>query len=527
MNPLYQILFAVLMTTAVSLTAGNAQTLDRGLSGEPDTLDPHKMKLLSELVVLRDLFEGLTKSDADGNIIPGAAQSWDVSDDGKTYTFHLREGLKWSDGHALTAEDFVAGYRRLFDPATAAQSAAFLYTIKNAQAVNAGELPVTDLGVTAPDPATVRIELRAPNPAFPTLILSGYTSPFPRHAFETHGTDWVKPQNLVSNGAFKLDEWLPHTYIKLTKNPRYHDAERVALSEVVLHPVADGTTSVKQFRSGELDIAGLVPLSQMDHLKKTNADELRTFADLATLYLVPNMQVDGLKDVRVRRALSLAIDRRTLTEKVMRGWGIPAWRFTPPNVSHYDAPDMAMKARPATDRLAEARALMQEAGYGADNPFKVQLRTTESREARSVVIALRAMWQIIGVEAEVYSTEVKTHYSDLSGGVFDLAVASYYGWDDPNEFLSLFTAATGQVSFNYGRYNNPIFDATLNEALEIAAIPARHARMADAEHIMLQDFAIIPLLFPINRSLVSKRVGGYNDNTLNVHPDEYISMSGE
>lgn len=525
---LHTVVLATLLMLLIALPATAARTsLERGLGAEPNTLDPHKMKLLAELIVLRDIFEGLTKSDADGNIVPGAAQRWDISEDGKVYTFHLRPNLKWSDGHPLTAHDFVAGYRRLFDPATAAQAAAFLYTIKNGQAVNGGSMPVSALGVTAPDDATVRIELRAPSPAFPTLILSGYTSPFPRHAFAAHGDAWVKPGTLVSNGPFKLQTWSPHEFIRVTKNPFYHDADKVALSQVTFHPSADGATSVKRFRAGELDIGGGIPVSEVEKLKVTLPGEVRTFADLATLYLVPNMQKEGVKDVRVRRALSLAIDRRLLAEKVLRGLAIPAFRFTPTNVSQYEPADMGLKTRSMKDRRAEARALLEEAGYGAANPLKLQLRTTESREARNNTVALRAMWQAIGVETTIFNTEVKTHYADLSTGNFELAVASYYGWDDPNEFLSLFTASMGQMSFNYGRYDNPLFDKTLDEALEIADIETRHARMADAEKIMLDDLAVIPLYFPVARALVSKKLSGFNDNTLNVHPDEYISISGE
>lgn len=518
-------LVALAFSTSLSPSVMAENTLERGLSAEPNTLDPHKMKLLAEVIVLRDLFEGLTKSDADGAVIPAAASSWDISDDGKVYTFHLRRGMKWSDGHALVADDFVAGYQRLFDPATAAQSAAFLYFIKNGQAVNAGTLPLEALGVTAPDALTVRIELQAPTPAFPTLILSGYTSPFPRHAFEAHGEKWVKPENFVSNGPFMLEAWSPHEFIKVIANPHYHKADRVALTRVTFHPTSDGATSVKRFRAGELDIAGGIPVSEVEKLRKSHPGEVRTFADLATLYLVPNMAAEGLKDVRVRRALSLAIDRRVLTEKVLRGMGIPAYRFTPPNVSHYAPADMALKDQDVDRRRNEARRLLVEAGFSPDNPLSLQLRTTESREARNTVVALRAMWQQVGIKTEIYNTEIKTHYADLSSGNFEIAVASYYGWDDPNEFLSLFTASTGQMSFNYGRYDNPLFDKTLNEALDIADIETRHARMADAEKIMLDDLAVIPLYFPINRALVSKRVSGYRENTLNVHPDEFLSIA--
>jgi oligopeptide transport system substrate-binding protein len=499
-------------------------TLRRGIA-EPDTLDPHKMKLLAELVVLRDLFDGLTKSNAQGEIVGGAAKSWDVSEDGKTYTFHLRSDLKWSDGEPLTAHDFVAGYQRLFDPKTAAQAAAFLYTIKNGQAINAGNKPVDELGVAAPDNDTVIIELRSPNPQFPALIISGYTAPFPRHAYEKFGEDWAKPENLISNGAFYLEEWVPHTHIQLGKNSHYHGADTVRLSAITYVPISDGGTAVKQYRAGELDIVGGIPISQMEHLLSIIPDEVMVSPDMATLYLVPNMEVDGLSDVKVRRALSLATDRRALADKVMRGMAVPAWRFPPPSVSQYTAAELELKHQLMAERLEAARVLMADAGYSKANPLRFTLRTTESREARNIVVALRSMWQKIGVEAEIHNTEVKTHYADLSNQNFEIAVASYYGWDDPFEFLSLFTAATTQVSFNYGRYDNPLFDATISEALEIANLQDRHSKMAEAEAIMMTDLAVIPIFYPVSRILVSKKVANVLKNPLNVHPSEYISKN--
>jgi oligopeptide transport system substrate-binding protein len=338
------------------------------------------------------------------------------------------------------------------------------------------------------------------------------------------GEDWVKASNLVSNGAFFLKEWVPHDRIELDRNPHYHNVDNVALSKVIFHPLTDEGTAMKRFRAGELDIAGGVPIRQMEYLSKILPGQIRTFPDMAAIYLVPNMDVDGLNDVRVRKALSLATDRRALTEKVLKGMGIPAFRFTPPNVSHYDAPGLALKDQPMAERLDQARALLAQAGYGPDNPLQFQLRTTDSESARSVVVAVRSMWQQVGVDAQIYSTEVKTHYADLSRANFEMAVATYYGWDDPNEFLSLFTAATGQMSFNYGRYNNPKFDTTLDQALEIADIKVRHQKMADAEQIMLEDLAVIPIFYPVARTLVSNKLENYLDNSLNVHPSEYLSL---
>lgn len=521
----FRVLGVALLGLSLTVSASAARTsLNRGVSGEPNTLDPHKLKLLSELVILRDLFEGLSKSDAEGNIIPGAAVSWEISEDGKVFTFNLRPNLRWSDGHDLTAEDFVAGYQRLFDPATAAQAAAFLYTIKNGKAVNAGELPVDQLGVSAPDSQTVRIELRSPSPKFPTLLLSAYTSPFPRHAYEAFGDAWVHPENLVSNGPFSLVEWVPHDHITAKRNPYYHDIDNVRLEEVIFHPLLDQGTAMKRYRAGELDIAGGIPIRQVEHLQELLPGQVKIHADMATVYLVPNMEFDGLSDVRVRRALSLSMDRKTLTEKVLKGMGTPAFRFSPPSISDYAAEGLALKDRPMEERREEARDLLQEAGFGPNDPLSFQLRATDAEFSRSVVIALRAMWKQVGIEVEIHTTEVKTLYSDLSGGNFEIAVASYYGWDDPNEFLSLFTAATGQMSFNYGRYDNPLYDEALDIALDTADLETRHRRMADAEAIMLEDLAVIPIYFPVARTLVSPALTGYIENGLNVHPTEYMSI---
>lgn len=519
------IAFAIFMGPIAgnAATKGDPQKILNRAIPEPDTLDPHKMKLLAELVVLRDLFEGLTKSDAEGKIVGGIASHWDVSEDGTVYTFHLHEDLKWSDGHPLTAHDVVAGYRRLFDPATAAQAAAFLYTIRNGQEVNAGERPVEELGVSAPDDNTVIIHLKGPNPAFPGLIISGYTAPFPQHAFSEHGKDWAKPQNLISNGAYFLEEWVPHTKVRLAKNKHYREADEIKLENVLFHPITDAGTSVKQFRAGELDIVTGVPINQMEQLKEKYADALHISPDMATLYLVPNLTSEKLSDGRVRRALSLAVDRRIIADKVNRGMAIPAWSFTPPNVSNYDAPLDPLRERPMEARLAEARTLLAEAGYDDTNPLRLNLRTTESKDAKNNAIAIRAMWQKVGIKADIHTTEVKTHYADLSNGNFELAIASYYGWDDPFEFLSLFMAATTQVSFNYGRFDNPLYDAALNEALAKADIATRHAMMAEAETILLSDGAIIPIYYPVSRSLVAVNLKGYHDNKLNVHPSEYMS----
>ena len=295
--------------TAMPATAAEdpPQTLRRSGIGDPATLDPHLWVDGWEGNIVQDLFVGLTTLDAAVNVVPGAAESWTLSDDGRTYTFLLREGMTWSDGEPLTAEDFVFSFRRIMDPQTASPSAALLYDIKNGKAVNTGEAPVETLAVRALDPRRVEIELNEPTPYFPEIIVHRGL-PAPRHAIAKHGRSWARPGTFVSNGAYVLDEWIPQVHVRLARNPRFFAADAVRL-EVIYHmPAEDLDTGFRQYRAGEIDILSVIPPNRLDWARENLGDELHLTSIIGLDYYVFNVKRPPFDDVRVRRALSMAVE---------------------------------------------------------------------------------------------------------------------------------------------------------------------------------------------------------------------------
>ena len=288
---LKNMLKATVFATTLALTAGAVSmpafaevVYNRGNSADPESLDPHKTSTVYEAHILRDLFLGLVMQDKDANLIPGAAESWTVSDDGLVYTFKLRQGATWSDGSAVTAEDFVYSFRRLEDPATGAEYASMLYPIVGAEEVNTGKGKVEDMGVKAVDASTLEVKLKAPTPYFLEMLTHQAAYPVNKAAIEKLGADWIKPGNLVSNGAFTLAEFVPNDHIKLVKNPKFYDAANVKIDVVNFIPTEDRSTAIKRFEAGELDSNDDIPTEQMADLKAKFGDQLRVGAQLGTYY---------------------------------------------------------------------------------------------------------------------------------------------------------------------------------------------------------------------------------------------------
>jgi oligopeptide transport system substrate-binding protein len=365
------LLLASLALPATGLAAAET-VVHIGNGGEPQTLDPHRYNLRLEETILTDLFLGLPAMSADGRIVPGAARSWSVSEDGLRWTFNLRDELKWSDGTRLSAEDFVYAFRRLLDPATAASLAYFMYPLKNARAVNAGELPPAALGALAPDSRTLILELELPYPHLIERLLYPTAYPVPRHLIERLGDDWVKPANWVSNGAYVLDEWRPQAYVKLTANPHFH--EPVALTTVFYHPLANEQNAYNRYRAGDLHAIGGFPPSELSRVEAEMGDHLRVSPLLSMIYLVFNTEKAPFDDPRVREALAIMVQPRILTDKVQRAGNYPAQSFVPFLVEGYEPAAPAYHTLDPAARMKRARALLEEAGWGTDNPLKVTLR---------------------------------------------------------------------------------------------------------------------------------------------------------
>jgi len=505
-----------------SLTA-SAQTLHRGIGGEPGTLDPNHVSGNWEDMVVGDLFMGLVTEGSDGNNIPGAAESWSVSEDGKTYTFKLRKDSKWSDGQPVTAADFVYGLRRILDPATAAKYAYLLYPIENAEALNKATMKGMDnLGVKAVDDFTLEMTLKAPTPYFIDQ-LNHYTSfPLPKHVVEKHGTAWVKPGNMVSNGAYKLVEWLPQTHIKAVKNEHFYDAGNVAIDTVQYYPTEDRPAALKRFRAGELDLNYEFPIDQFKWLKENMADQAIVAPQLGTYYYPINNRDEKFKDVRVRKALSMAINREIITEKVLKTGEVPAYSFVPPGVGNYQIQEADFKAQSYKDRLKEARSLMEAAGYSKDKPLTFQLRYNTHDAHKKVAVAVASMWKQIHVKAELFNSEVAVHYADLKEGDFEVARAGWLGdYPDAQNFLSLLEATPN----NYGGYRNDQFQQLMDKAAVTLDKQERLNLMQQAERIAMDEYATIPIYYYVSTNLVAKHVKGWQPNVVDIHRTRWMSLA--
>ena len=504
--------------------AAAAEILHLGNGGEPETLDPHRYNLRLEETILNDLFLGLTTFDAEARISPGAAESWQTSEDGLTWTFRLRAGLRWSDGVPLTAHDFVYSFRRLLDPHTAASLAHFMYPLRNAQAVNTGELPVEALGVRAIDDRTLELVLEAPFPFLHERLMYPTAFPLPRHVIERTNDQWVKPGNMVSNGAFVLEDWRPQAFVILRKNTSFHDASAVSLDGVVYYPTADANTAYNRYRAGELHAVGAFPAGELPWVRQNLADQLRMSPLLSIMYLVFNVERRPFDDVRVREALALAIDRDTLTEKVLRTGEIPIGGFVPAMVSDYEPVAAPEHASSREARLERARGLLAESGFGTDNPLRVTLRYISGADAKKVHVSIAAMWKPLGVVTRLHHAELKVHFADLRQGNFEVAQAGWFGENNPEHYLELLASGTGNV--NYGRFHDAAFDELMHEAGQLADRSRRMAVLREAEVRALPLYPVIPLYSVMIRNLVDPRITGWKENSRNVHPARFLGWNG-
>lgn len=498
----------------------------RGNGAEPQSLDPHYAQGNWEDAIVGDLIIGLTTYDAQGNAIPGAAESWEVSDDGLTLTFHLREH-SWSDGVPVTAEDFVYAWRRILDPLTAASYAYYLYPIKNAEAVNNGEMPGTALGITATDEQTLVVELEYLVPYFVEYMTHFTTFPVPKHVVETHGNAWGRPGNYVSNGPYTLAEWVPNDRVVLVRNPLFYDAENVRIDRVIFYPSSDYEAALRRFRAGELDVQSRLPTTQIDWLRENMPEVLDIRPVLVIEYYAMNRTREPFDDVRVREALSLALDRETITEQIVRVGNPPAYSIVPPGIANYPGTaELTFKDMPYPERVARAQMLIREAGFGPDNRLRTTLAVrSASAEARRIPAAVQQMWRDIYVDVEIVQSDAAVFYNSVQEHDFDIAIAGWVAdFNDASNFLDLLR--TGN-SNNYGLYSNPEYDALLDQAKVEQNLEARGELLAQAEVIALEDHAWIPASFGVSTSLVHTYVEGWTNNVNDIHRTRWLSIDTE
>ncbi len=521
------LVFTGMAIAALFCQAAVADTvLKRGNRFEPATLDPQKYQTHYEQNIILDLFEGLVTFDAMARPVPGVAQSWSVSADGLAWTFKLRPNLMWSDGAPLNADDIVFSFRRMMDPATAAQYAQLFYILENGQLANTGKISPDRIGVSSPSPDTVTLRLSTPSPYLPELLANAFASVLPRHVIQKSGADWVKPGNMVSNGAYILKTWESQDRIELMRNQRFHDAARVSIDRVVFYPTENLTSALSRFRAGELDTQMEFPTSQIDALRANFPAETKLTPALLTYYLALNSTTPKLADARVRRALSLAIDRDVIVTRINKLGEKPALTFIPPDIANYSvwqSPDAALSGE---QKLAQAKQLLTDAGYGPIKPLKISYSFTSTEDFKRIAVAIAGMWKRIGVETELLNREGRVHFAALKQGDFE---AGFVGWSaDFNDAATfLYVLQSSSVNSNYSRYRNPAFDDLMARAAQAGEGTARATLLQQAEKLAMGDQPIIPLYTGVTRNLIAKHVSGWQPNPLDFYPSRYLSLTAK
>jgi oligopeptide transport system substrate-binding protein len=501
------------------------QVLHRDNADEPQTLDPHLAEGVPAGNILRDLFEGLTAESPEGRIVPGVAIRWNISRDGRTYTFYLRRDARWSNGDPLRAEDFVYSFRRSADPATASNSANMLLPIENAGAVLSGMQSPETLGVEALDEFTLQIRLTDPTPYFLGLLTHSSTYPVHRPSVEEHGGRFSRPGNLVSNGAYVLSDWVVRSRIELVRNDLYWDTANTIIDKVVYHPLEDQSASLKQFRAGAIQWTYEVPNNQFRWLLENYSDELVISPWLGSYFFGFNLQREPfIETPMLRRALVLAIDRELITEKVSQFGEKPSFTLVPPGIGEYVSPIPEYAGWTQEERNEEARRLYEAAGYTEEDPLRIEIRYNTSENHKKIALAIASLWkQVLGVQATLVNEEWKVFLQNRSQRILTQVFRA--GWigdyADPYSFLQLFRTEHGQNDYGF---SNSLYDSLL-EQIAAERIPARRRRlMQEAERVLLEELPIIPVYTYVTKRLVDPHLRGWASNVMDHHYSKHMFL---
>lgn len=489
-------------------------TLNNG--AEPQSLDPSKIQGVPEHRIYMALFEGLVSYDPQtSEAVPGVAESWTISDDGTILTFKLRD-CSWSDGVKITAQTFVDSWLYYMAPETAAEYAYMpAAVIKGAEAYNAGDADASTVGLKAIDEKTLEVTLVGPV-AYAVDMMPHYSfAPLPMHAIAKYGDDWIKPGKFVGNGPFVLDTWTPQEKVSVVKNENYWNKANVYLDRVTFLPIEDTSTSYNAFKNGELDWDTSVPLEMLDEAKLR--DDYQVAPQLSSYYYYINMNNEILSDVRVRYALSMALDRQELVDKVTRAGQIAAGGFVPPMPGYTPAEGNLYDAE-------TAKALLADAGYpnGKGFPKMTIIYNTNDAHKKIAEWVQQAWKKTLNIDVELENLEWATFLDRRQSNDFEIARAGWVGdYQDPSNFLELVTTTSGN---NDGRYASPEYDALIKKAATMKAGQDRLDVLMAAEDILInKDQALIPFYFYVSQNMIDLDVWeGWYVNTMDVHP--YVGM---
>ncbi len=503
--------------------ADKRSVLNRGLATDPESLDPQRARSVQAADVLRDIGEGLLSYSADGQLVAGAAESWEISADGLVYTFTIRAAARWSDGKPVTAENFVAGLRRLVDPAIAAFYASTVIDIVNAGAIIAGRAAVETLGVAALDARTLQIRLSRPVPYLLSLLT--HPSTFPARPATAVAESERRARTLVSNGAYRLMSWEPGSILRLQRNEHYWNDAATAIDAVHHHVITEETAELSRYRAGELHTTGNVPPENFAAIKQRYGDELRVAQYLGIYYFGFNLSRPPFKDSpALRQALSMAIDREILVKKITGRGEAPAYSWVPPGTSNYEPPRLSYANLSQNERNTIAQSLYEQAGYSADNPAVIELRYNTSATQRRIALAVQAMWrEVLGVKVTLINEEFQVLLSNIrEARITEAFRGSWIGdYNDATTFLNLLTVDNPS---NVSGYTSDTFDALMQRAATQSDAGRRRLFLEEAERVLLADHPVIPLYFYVSKHLVRPEVKGWEDNVLDYHYSQHLSL---
>ena len=500
------------------------QELVRNNGSEPASLDPHKVESDVEFNIISDLFEGLVSVSPAGEIQPRLAEKWENKEN-TVWTFHLRPGITWSDGTAITAQDIVWSWQRLVSPLTASPYSSYPGNmhIVNAKEIAEGKKAPETLGVKAVDDATLEVTLTQPNAAFLAMLAHPSLVPIDKVLVNRFGEQWTKPEHIVTSGPYKLSAWVVNERIVAERNPRYWDNEHTVINKVTWLPIHSEAADVNRYKAGEIDIVYTVPINQFAQLKKTMGDQLNVSPQLATYYYEFNTTRPPFNDPRVRLALNMALDKDIIAEKVLGQGQRPAWLISQPDIGGVKLQNPEYASWPREKRIAEAKKLLSEAGYSDSHPLVFNLLYNTSESHRRVAIAASSMWKKnLGVEAKLQNQEWKTMLDTMHTHNFD---AVRYAWiadyDDAATFLNNFRTGDSE---NTSQYSNPAYDEALKNAAKASDGVTRGKYYQQAEDLLAKDVPAVPVYHYVRTHLVKPWVGGFTPDKLGYYftKDMYI-----
>ena len=505
---------------------GGARFLQLGNGTEPQEIDPHVVSGVSEHRIITALFEGLVVEHPSGEgVAPGVAKSWENSEDRLTWTFHLRPEARWSDGSPVVARDFLDSYKRILTPSLGAEYAYKLHHVVGAEEFNKGEL--TDFsrtGFSAPDEHTLVMRLKHPVPYLLEALKHYSWFPVPVATVAKHGpvdrkgNRWTLPGNIVGNGPFVLKEWLRDQRIVVERSPTYRGEAAPKLDGLVFHAVSEAAAEERMFRSGQLHATYSLPPEKVDTYRKERPEALVVAPYYATYFYRINTTRPPLDDVRVRRALALAIDREAIVKAILRAGQEPAYNLTPTGFGF--SPDESLSGD-----LAEARRLLAEAGFPEGRGLRrIEILYNTMESHKRVAEAIQQMWRTrLGVDAVLRNEEWQVYLDSQRTLNYDICRAGWTGdYPDPQTFLDLWVTKGGN---NDTGYSNPEYDRLLASALEAPDEPARMAIYRKLENLLMRDVPVIPLYFYKRVYLLDSRVRGWEPNLLDNRAWQFLDLA--